>query len=717
MFPHTFNPLIPARAVTASSVAKAVSWLANPLTPLRGKLLAVAGKGTLMKTPTLARNLFLLFALASPAVLPAQLRPPTPEELKMTDDPKAPGAAAVYLNIEETTNDELHFMSAYARIKVLEEKGKELATVEIPYWRSDFKVINIQARTIHSDGTIIPLAGKPDDLMTFKTTNKEGEREQVNTMVFTLPSVEVGSILEYYFELRYDEHKVSSPRWEIQKSYFVHNAHFAFTPYQSFLNGPGVVNAGWVTDEHGDKADFLHWWPTLPPGTEVKKDAKGRYTVDATDVPPMPKEDWMPPVGNFRYRVFFYYLSTTKINDFWTDEFKRWSKDVDHFAEPTNPIKDAVGGLVAPGDSDLDKAKKLYKAVQALDNTKFSRKKSESEQQQLKLKTIKRAEDTWAQKSGSSEDIALLYLAMLRAVGLTANAMKVVDRQRGVFDRAYLRANQLDDTIVVLNIAGKEITLDPGEKMCPFQTVSWRHSSAAGFLQGSDGKDAKTSPGQAAADNKLSRAGDITLDAQGNATGTLRFSITGQAALHWRQIALRNDEDEVRKQFHHWVAETVPQGIEAHIDHFEGLDDPDVNLVAIVNVKGALGTATSKRLLFPGFFFETRASHPFVDQEKRMEPVDMHYGEIVGDQITYHLPAGFAVEGAPPDASISWPDHAICVTRSLASPDQIIIARKLARGFTFASQKDYQDLRGFYQKVAAADQGQLVLTSATPKGN
>ena len=93
-----------------------------------------------------------------------------------------------------------------------------------------------------------------------------------------------------------------------------------------------------------------------------------------------------------------------------------------------------MDGLIAPGDSDLDKAKKLYAAVQALDNTDYSRKKTESEMKQLKLKAAKHAEDTWAQKSGSSEDIAMLYLAMLRAAGLTAYAVKVVDRDKAVFD-------------------------------------------------------------------------------------------------------------------------------------------------------------------------------------------------------------------------------------------------------------------------------------------
>jgi hypothetical protein len=52
-----------------------------------------------------------------------------------------------------------------------------------------------------------------------------------------------------------------------------------------------------------------------------------------------------------------------------------------------------------------------------------------------------------------------------------------------------------------------------------------------------------------------------------------------------------------------------------------------------------------------------------------------------------------------------------------------VIGRTLSVGFTFVKPEEYQDLRAFYQKVAGADQEQLVLaTSAvaaapTGKGN
>ncbi|MGO9316449.1 MAG: DUF3857 domain-containing transglutaminase family protein [Terracidiphilus sp.] len=673
-----------------------------------------------MRISVLMRHLTLLFALTSPALLLAQFQQPTGEELKMTADPKAPGAAAVYLNVEEVTNDPLHFQTFYARIKVLSEKGKELATVELPpYLRSTSKISEIKGRTIHSDGTVIPLTGKPEDLLVVKGKTNQGEQVQVNRKVFTLPSVEVGSILEYAYTIQYEDNVSSEPRWEIQRPYFVHKAHYLFVPAKQFLPGLQNQTSNYLIDAHNRTLNTLIWWPKLPEGVTVKSDVAGHYTVDVADVPPTPKEENMPPVESIRYKVFFYYKASSNSQEFWINEAKLWSKDVDHFAEPSRSIREAVAGIISPADSDLDKAKKLYKAVQALDNTDYSRKKTESEMKQLHLKVAKRAEDTWAQKSGSSEDIALLYLAMLRAASLTAYATKVVDRDQGVFDITYLSLSQLDDTLVVLSSGGKEIELDPGEKMCPFQTVNWQHSSAGGLTQSAQGVGAVTTGAQQYTDNKTLRIGDITLDAQGALTGSFRIVMTGQEALRWRQKAITNDEAEVKKQFDKSLESIFPDGVEAHIDHFTGLDDPNVNLVAFVNAKGSIGAATSKRFILPAFFLETRGKQPFVAQEKRTQPVDMHYGDVVTDQVTYHLPGDFTVEGAPLDNKISWPQHAILTVKSVSAPGQITIARSLASAFTFAKPEEYQDLRGFYQKVAAADQAQLVLakTPPAPKGN
>src|ERR1035437_8273451 len=136
-----------------------------------------------MRAPIVLRFSLLFLAISVPTFVFAQFQQPTSEELKMTSDPKAPGAAAVYLNYEDITNDDLHFHTYYARIKVLQEKGKELATVQPAFGKRLNKVVAIKGRTIHSDGTIIPLTGSPEELLIVK----KGE-DQVDKKVFNLPS-------------------------------------------------------------------------------------------------------------------------------------------------------------------------------------------------------------------------------------------------------------------------------------------------------------------------------------------------------------------------------------------------------------------------------------------------------------------------------------------------------------------------------------------------
>jgi hypothetical protein len=575
------------------------------------------------------------------------------------------------------------------------------------------KVSDIKGRTIHSDGTVIPLTGKPEDLL----YEKKGD-EKVGRKVFTLPSVEVGCIIEYQYQLRYDDQHFSSPSWSIQRPYFVHKAHYVFTPFKQFWPNQTYVGTAYLVDERGHPINALLWWKNLPAGADVKQDMVGHHSLDLVDIPPTPSEEYMPPEDVLLYKVFFYYMPSSNPTEFWMSESKYWVKDVDHFAEPTNTIKAAVSGIVSATDSTQDKAKKLYDAVQKLDNTDFSREKTASERKELRIKEAKRAEDTWNQKSGSSEDIALLYLAMLRAAGLTAYPMKVVDRNRGVFDPTYMRFSQLDDTLVVLDDAGKETYLDPGEKICPFGKLSWNHAEAKGIRDSSQGFGIVATPGQTYVDNTTTRSADLTIDSQGAITGSFTMALSGQAALGWRHRALENDMTEVKKQFDRELEDIVPDGIEAHVDHFVGIDTPETNLIAVVTAKGSMGTPAGKRLLLPGFFFESRGKTPFVNQEKRLEPVDMRYPERIVDSVTYHLPPGVTVEGVPQDDKVIWANHAMLIVKSQTSPDKLTIVDAVARNFSTAKPEEYQDLRGFYQKVAATDQEQLVLTSATAsKGN
>ena len=659
-----------------------------------------------MRRHVLLCSVVAVFALTFSIHLKAQFQQPTKEELEMTSDPKAPGAAAVYLYREETTDDNLHYHSIYVRLKVLTEKGKEQATVRIPYERRKFKVSDIQGRTIHADGTVVPLSAKPSDLTDVKTKDF-----QLNTMVFTLPSVEVGSILEYRLQIRYDDNLVSSPSWDVQQPFFVHKAHYMFVP-------TSLVGM-YITDSRGNNLDRLMWVAKAGPGQAVVKDNRGRYTFDTTDVPPIPTDDWMPPLNSINWRVEFYYTQYSSGSEFWQKEGKRWAKETEEFADTTKTLRSAAQGLVGPSDTDEQKARKIYDAVMKLENTSFIREKSEAEKKKEKIKQIKSAEDVWNQKSGSDDDLALLFVALARGAGLQAYPMQVVNRTRAIFDQTYLSLSQLDDYIAIVMVGGKEIYVDPGQKGCSFGLLSWKHTLSGGLRMTASGVNYGTSPSLTYKETTLTRVANLVIDPSGNITGTARFIMSGQEALHWRQLVLENDESEVKKQFNEAIRAYVPDGVQADFDHFLALDDYNSNLMAIVKLSGAIGSATGKRVFLPGVFFESRANHPFVAEDKRTVPVDVHYPKLDQEDVTYSLPAGFTVESAPQAANVGWPDHAMMKIKTTAGENSVEVERLLAYNYTILDPKDYGNLHDFYQKASAADQQQIVLTrgTATAKGN
>jgi hypothetical protein len=660
-----------------------------------------------MRAFALSRALVFVSAVAFPNLIYAQFQQPTDEELKMTADPKAPGADAVYLYREEIVDDANEFHGYYERIKILTEKGKELATIHVPYYHGIDTVTDIQGRTIHADGSVIPLTSKPADLMDVKSKSF-----QVNSVVFTLPNVEVGSILEYRLKVRAPDHYYSQPTWDIQQPYFVHKAHYSFHPYLA----PGT----YIPGPNGSIANRLMYSTRIDNGTKVEYiGTKDLYTLDVADIPPSPAEDWMPPLNTIKWRVEFYYTNAATGGLFWEEAGKSWAKYTQEFINPNGELKKVAADLVAPGDSDEVKAKKLYAAVQKLDNTVFSRQKSEAERKKEHVKEIHNSHDVWREKSGTDDEITMLFIALARSVGLKAWPAKVVDRNRAIFDGNYLSARQLDDYIAIVELNGKDVFLDPGQKMCPFGALHWKHSLADGFRLTEKGTVQVTTPPVTYKASTLQRVADLTIDPAGQLTGSVRFVMSGPEALRWRQLTLENDEDEVKKQFNEFIQGQFPDGVQADFDHFLGLDDSSANLLAIIKVSGSLGTATGKHVFLPGLFFESRAKHPFVAQDKRLTPIDVHYPLIEQDDVTYHLAPGFAVESLPPTTPALWPDHAFLKIAAKSQGDAVSVGRVLVYNYTVLGPKDYANLHDFYQKVATADQQPLVLTrsAVVAKGN
>src|SRR2546427_3132369 len=114
----------------------------------------------------------LAFAFFSPITARAVgFQPIPPDELKMTSEPQAPGAPAIilYRQVDRDDRGLTAHEDDYFRIKILTEEGRKYADIEIPFFKEEGNVVNLHARTIKPDGTVMNFNGKIFDKSIVKT--------------------------------------------------------------------------------------------------------------------------------------------------------------------------------------------------------------------------------------------------------------------------------------------------------------------------------------------------------------------------------------------------------------------------------------------------------------------------------------------------------------------------------------------------------------------
>lgn len=641
----------------------------------------------------------------------AQWTPPTAEELSMTSQPEVPGAPAVYLFREEITNDKLHEWIKYARIKVLTERGKEYANVELHQYQTEdaggYAVSDIEGRTIHPDGTIIPFTGKAMEKLVERT---QGYKEQAK--VFTLPSVEIGSIIEFRYKLRYDDNRYIAPSWFIQSELYTRKAHYLWQP----TDQPLVTK-----NERGEQlTSMVAWTPILPKGYEVKQSrlpgsslssGQANLELNIHDIAPLPQEEYMPPIQSFTYRVLFYYSPYRSPEEYWKNEGKSWARMQDRFIGPGPKVKEAVGKLLTPAETtDEAKLRKLYAAVMELDNTAFSRSHTAAEEKAQGLGPAK-TDDIWERKRGSDDQIAELFIAMARAAGYKASAMIVTDRDRSIFAMGYLNFSQLNDVVAVVNAGGKDLYFDPGQRYCAYGHLSWKHSMAQGLRQADGGAVIAGTPQESFSASRLQRVANLTMNGRGEVTGDVKMTFMGSPALRWRQSSLRGDNASLQHELRTALEHQLPGGMEVKVGSIVNLEDYEKPLTVTFTVKGPIGSSAGKRLLVPSDIFEANAT-PTFPHEKRELPIYFEYPHMVQDAMRITFPSTFAIESTPAAETMTFEKFAGYQWKSESTPTSMTVHTDFELGNIFYKTEEYAALRAFYGKVENKRQEPTVLKTA-----
>src|SRR5947209_3773178 len=340
----------------------------------------------------IALLLCLGMALCCYAQHSEEWRPPSAQDLALKAVPQDPGAAAVQLYYADFRDDNSHYEFIHRSIKVLTDQGRAYADVEIVVPR-EYKFEDLQARTIHPDGTVVTFTGKPFDKVMMQRRDL-----RLVAKAFTLPGVATGSIIEYKYRLTWDV-KFYDPVWTVQHELFTLRESFWLRPYRGPLS----------TRTAGDETQLSVVYSNMPEGIQPRDTGAG-IELELENVAAFKAEPYMPPEDNFKAEVRFFYggheVESPRL--FWRNLGQRWFEKSERFMGRHTEIRRAAARIIGTETNPRQKLKKLYARVQQMRNLSFERERTGTEDRKEDLKPNATVVDVLTRGYGPRNEIAEL---------------------------------------------------------------------------------------------------------------------------------------------------------------------------------------------------------------------------------------------------------------------------------------------------------------------
>ena len=617
----------------------------------------------------------------------------------MTSEPKAPGAPAIilYRQVDRDDRGKTAHEDVYFRIKIFTEAGRKYADVEIPFTKDRTSVTNIHARTIKPDGTIVNFSGK---VMEQTIVKARGLKYLAKTL--TLPDIQPGCIIEYYYTTDFDESFVFDSHWILSDSLFTKNARFSLKPYAGYNS---ALNVRWT-------------WHSLPPGTAAPEEVNNVVNLEANNVPAFEPEDYMPPENEMKSRVDFIYTDESYEKDadkYWKKLGKKLNGQLDGFVGKHGAMEQAVGEIVAAGDTPEVKLRKIYTRVQQIRNTSYELKKTEQEEKRENEKPINNVEDLWKRQYGNGQQLTWLFLALARAAGFEASGMWVPDRKNYFFTPQTMDGRRLDANVVIVKLEGKDVFFDPGAAFVPFGMLPWEETGIKGLRLDKDGGSWVQTSLPDSSQSGIRRKAELKLTETGEVEGKLAVTYAGLDA--WsRRVSKRLSDDAERKRFlEEEVKEFIPVGCEVELTNTPQWKSSDPTLVAEFTLKvPGWVSGSGKHALLPLGLFSAPEKHLF-DHANRVLPVYFEYPSQRVDDVSIDLPLGWQITNLPAPHKQDSP----VITYSLKAENDkgtLHVSRTLNVDILLLDAKYYPALRSFYQLVRTSDEEQVMLQANAATG-
>jgi hypothetical protein len=604
----------------------------------------------------------------------------TEAEKSITECPFDKEADAVVIFDDAFANHDDQYQLIYTRrtrLKILKPKGNRYGDVAIRYISKDEAeyVGDIEAYTYNSGSN--PQVKKVPNSAIFR----QKLNDRLSVVKIAMPDVQPGTIIDYKYITTAKNYNYLDD-WYFQGELPVMYSHFSMLIMPNFEFAYRVFKS-----EH------------LP--IDIKKEKEGRIYFTMNNIAGLRDEPFMDAEKDYLQHVEFQmsgyqstFGGTTRYMTTW-DEVTREIMSNASFGVQLNKN-------IPLGPEWINKVKAITPAFDRMAAVYNFVYKNINWNGTGGIAAMDGVKETWEKKQGSSGDVNLLLINLLKEAGLEVYPLLVSERGHGKVNPEYPFIDQFNKTMACVLIDGKKYVLDAAGPytppfMMPFSVINTRaflvtkKKSAIITLTETDKKDRNFVHIQAHIDDNGAMTGHAIIQSDEYARLT-------------RMRAWQRDKDRFKENYY----TAYEAGLKVDSLQLHNLDNDSLALEQQFNFT-IPPTASGDYKLINLNLFSGIARNPFIS-DIRFTNIDFGCLQSHSVMEFIELPPTLKIETLPRNLRMIMPDTSITFSRLMVLKDNVLqVKYEINTTRSVFSADEYEYVKDFYKRMAGIMNEQIVL--------
>ena len=330
------------------------------------------------------------------------------------------------------------------------------------------------------------------------------------------------------------------------------------------------------------------------------------------------------------------------------------------------------------------------------------------------------AVDVFNKNYGDCKDKANLMRALLKSLGVESYPVVIFSGDPNYVVPEWPSPQQFNHCIIAVKVSeetqtptivkhpslGRLLIFDPTDDDTPFGDLPHHEQGSYALIVAGDAGELMKMPVTPPEANRLERAVEAELSADGTLTAKVSDRSFGQAAVEERRHFKHADRPQYVKRIERWITQTAPS---ANVLKSEPNDDArGGKFVLDVEFKSPnyAQLMRGKLMVFKPAVVSRRSSVSLTEA-KRKHPVVLD-SEAYDETVRIKLPEGFDVDEMPDPVDVNQP-FGNYAAKCEVKDGHLIFHRSLALKAGTIPVEQYASVRGFFERIRAVEQTPVVL--------